>query len=59
MEYSKNFADCVNSQYVDLGREKELPAYAEDIKACHYYDSMVVLEKKRRGYSFFTEYGRR
>lgn len=57
IEYSKKFADCVNSQYVDLGMEKELPSYAVDIKACHYYDSMVVIEKKRRGYSFFTEYG--
>lgn len=24
---------------------------------CHYYDSVVVIEKKHRGYSFFTELG--
>lgn len=58
IEYSKNFADCVNSQFVNFEKADMLPPYAEYIKACHYYDSMVVVEKKRRGYSFCTEIGR-
>lgn len=57
IEYSKNFIDCVNSQFVNLEKMGELPAYKDYIKACHYYDSMVVVEKKHRGYSFFTELG--
>lgn len=57
IEYSKNFADCVNSQFVDLKNADMLPSYAEYVKACHYYDSMVIVEKKRRGHSFCTEFG--
>lgn len=57
IEYSKNFVDYVNGQFVDLEERDKLPHYADDIKACHYYDSMVVVEKKCRGYSFFTEFG--
>lgn len=55
IEYSKNFVDCVNSQFVDLDKMQELPFYTDCVKACHYYDSMVVVEKKHRGYAFFTE----
>lgn len=58
IEYSKDFADCVNSQFVNLDKLNSLPFYTDYIKACHYYDSMVVVEKKHRGYSFFTEFGR-
>lgn len=57
IEYTKNFVDYVNSQFVNLEEKGKLPAFAEDINACHYYDSMVVIEKKHRGYSFFTELG--
>ncbi len=55
IEYSKNFVDYVNSQFVNLEEKKNIPAVAEIVKACHYYDSMVVVEKKQRGYSFSTE----
>lgn len=58
IEYSKNFVDCVNSQFVNLEERGKMPPYAEDINACHYYDSVVVIEKKHRGYSFFTELGK-
>ncbi len=56
IEYSKNFADYVNSQFIDFDEKDKLPFYADDIKACHYYDSMVVVEKAHRGYSFVTEF---
>lgn len=56
IEYSKNFIDCVNSQHVSNNEAKSLPKYAEDIKACHYYDSVVVIEKKHRGYAIVTEF---
>ena len=58
IEYSKGFADCVNGQFVDLDQINDLPSYAGHIKACHYYDSMVVVEKKQRGYSYFLELGK-
>lgn len=55
IEYSKEYIDCVNSQHVDMDKIQELPFYRDYIKACHYYDSMVVVEKKHRGYSFYSE----
>lgn len=58
IEYSKNLADCVNSQFIDSEKADRLPPYAEYVKACHYYDSIVVVEKKHRGYSFLTELGK-
>lgn len=57
IEYSKHFADCVNSQHVSCSEKKYLPFYSDDIKACHYYDSMVVIEKQHRGYPVVTEFG--
>ncbi len=57
MEYSKNFIDCVNSQHVNESDKNQMPAYAEHIKACHYYDSIVVVEKEHRGTSVVTEFG--
>lgn len=56
IEYSKNFVDCVNGQFVDWDKIQELPFYSDYVKACHYYDSMVVVEKRYRGYSFFSEH---
>lgn len=56
MEYSKNFIDCVNSQHVNCREKDRLPSYAEHIKACHYYDSIVVVEKEHRGISIVTEF---
>lgn len=57
MEYSKNFTDCVNSQHVNCHEKDQLPSYANYIKACHYYDSIVVVEKEHRGISIVTEFG--
>ena len=57
MEYSKNFTDCVNSQHVNCREKDQLPSYANYIKACHYYDSIVVVEKEHRGISIVTEFG--
>lgn len=57
IEYSKNFIDCVNSQHISFDEISKIPKYADDIKACHYYDSVVVVEKKHRGYSIVTEFG--
>lgn len=55
IEYSKNFVDYVNSQFINFEAKEKLPSWVDYINACHYYDSMVVIEKKYRGYSFFTE----
>lgn len=49
--------DCVNSQHVNYYEKDKLPFYAEYVKACHYYDSIVVIEKGYRGYSVVTEFG--
>lgn len=56
IEYSKGFIDCVNGQYFKKDQTNtEIDDY---IKACHYYDSMVVVEKKKRGYSIVTEFSK-
>lgn len=57
IEYSKNFADYVNSQHIN--EKKQNDSIADHVKACHYYDSMVIVEKKKRGYSVATKYGHR
>lgn len=54
IEYSKGFVDSVNSQFFE---DKDInTAISDYIKACHYYDSMVVIEKEKRGYSIVTEF---
>ena len=55
IEYSKNFIDFVNWQHIN--EEKQNSDIADVVKACHYYDSMVIVEKKKRGYSVATKFG--
>lgn len=52
VEYSKNFVDSLNSQHVENENKKFLNSCSDSIRAVHFYDSMVVVEKKKRGESF-------
>lgn len=49
LEYSKNFIDCLHIQHMDEKYQELMPQYAGEINACHYYDSVLVIEKKFRG----------
>jgi len=54
IEYSKNFIDCLHTQHIDRQYLKLYPEYADYISACHFYDSMLVIEKKNRGRALTT-----
>jgi predicted O-methyltransferase YrrM len=49
IEYSKNFIDYINKQHIH--EAVDFPEYGDYIKACHYYDSILVIDKKFRGLS--------
>lgn len=57
IEYSKNWIDGLHKQYVDRKDKKFISLHADNIKACHYYDSMVVIEKGRRKESIVSMEG--
>ena len=50
IEYSKNFVDMLNYYHIrqELGKYKPIyEKFRKTIKSVHYYDSVIVLEKKR------------
>ena len=64
IEYSKNFIDYLNA-YHSKQRSLRVNEFTESVDSIHYYDSIVVLEKKKReephaektgNVSFETEY---
>ncbi len=57
IEYSKNFIDCLHLQHMGQEFHSVMPEYAGDIGACHYYDSVLVVDKKFRGRSLTTMSG--
>lgn len=57
IEYAKNFIDCLHLQHMPSAYTSLLAPYAGDIGSCHYYDSVVVVEKRRRGRSITSLQG--
>jgi len=47
IEYSKNFIDFINAYHSKDGR-LEVNGYTKTIDSIHYYDSIVVIQKKKR-----------
>ena len=50
IEYSKNFIDMLNYYHIrqDLGKYKPIyEKFRKTIKSVHYYDSVIVLEKRK------------
>lgn len=47
IEYSKNFIDYLNTYHINNHPDPETLAFRKTTDSVHYYDSVVVLEKKR------------
>lgn len=45
IEYSKNWIDDLHKQHVDKRNQKFISQYADEIRSCHYYENMVILDK--------------
>lgn len=56
IEYSKNFVDYINAFH---SKHKSLAVnrFTETVDSIHYYDSVLVLEKKKRGKPFSERTG--
>lgn len=59
VEYSKNWIDGLQEQYVDNSYKKFIKGYTPEIRACHFYNSMVVLEKSRKKRAIESMNGRK
>lgn len=55
IEYSKKLVDEINGQHVKMEYENFKTKFWGILKALHYYDSMVVAEKKRTGLAVESE----
>lgn len=47
IEYSKNFIDFLNAYHSEQ-KSLEVNKFTESVNAIHYYDSVIVIEKKKR-----------
>ena len=58
IEYSKNFIDQLNAYH---SKEKSLKVddFTKSVDSIHYYDSILVLEKKKRGKPYHEKTGKK
>jgi 23S rRNA U2552 (ribose-2'-O)-methylase RlmE/FtsJ len=56
IEYSKKFIDYLNAHHSEQRRLK-VNNFTESVDSIHYYDSILVLEKKRRGIPYHEQTG--
>jgi hypothetical protein len=56
IEYSKNFIDKLNAHHSE---QKSLPVdkFTDSVDSIHYYDSMIFIEKKKRGKPYYESTG--
>lgn len=47
IEYSKNFIDAINAYHSEQGSLRVTP-FTQSVDSLHYYDSILVIEKKKR-----------
>lgn len=57
IEYSKRLVDEINGQHVKKEYEAFQTKFGGTLKALHFYDSMVVAEKRRTGFVLESEEG--
>lgn len=57
IEYSKRLVDEINGQHVKREYEAFRTKFWGSLRAIHYYDSIVVAEKRRTGFVLETEEG--
>lgn len=55
IEYSKNMVDEINYANIRDKKVTRMPQFKGIMKAIHYYDSMVVIEKQKKG-MYFASY---
>jgi len=56
IEYSKKFIDYLNAHHSEQKRLK-VNNFTESVDSIHYYDSILVLEKKKRGVPYHEQTG--
>lgn len=56
IEYSKNFIDYLNAYHSEQSSLK-VNAFTKSVDSIHYYDSIVVIEKKMRGKPTYEKTG--
>lgn len=54
IEFAKNLVDELHYQHIQQGDEKLFPQFRNQIKGIHFYDSMVVFEKRKTGLSIWS-----
>lgn len=52
IEYSKKLIDDLHYQHIEQEDAAVIPLFRDQIRAIHFYDSMVVFEKRNTGFSF-------
>lgn len=57
VEYSKKLVDEVNFQYIQEDEKASKSRFRDMIKAVHFYDSIIVFEKGKKGLSFWSKRG--
>jgi hypothetical protein len=48
IEYSKNFIDYLNAYHSMQKRALQVNSFTQSVDSIHYYDSVIVIEKKKR-----------
>lgn len=56
IEYSKNFIDFLNAYHSEQ-RSLKISEFTRSVDSIHYYDSIIVIEKKRRSAPFDEKTG--
>lgn len=56
IEYSKNFIDYLNAHHSEQ-KGLKVNSFTESVDSIHYYDSILVLEKKKRGAPYHEQTG--
>lgn len=54
IEFAKNLVDELHYQHIEQEDEKLFPQFRNQIRGIHFYDSMVVFEKRKTGLSIWS-----
>lgn len=57
IEYSKNFIDSINA-YHSHQKKLKVDSFTKSVYSIHYYDSIIVIEKKRKEKPFHEKTGK-
>jgi hypothetical protein len=56
IEYSKNFIDALNAYHSEQ-KSLQVTNFTKSVDSIHYYDSVVVIEKKKRDKPYYESTG--